>query len=208
LGSNPKRQATQNATTPAALVSAEIMSDGDRTWEVIGVRIKIDKQHKLNLFCVYRPPNGNSATKICQFLSQHVDDCMIMGDLNLPNIDWQDKQIRKGGTMLEKDILESCVVNGLQQMIMLPTRKGALLDLILTNSPNMVLECEVLAPFCTSDHMRTRIELDIDIPTATAHTPKAQNWRRADWIGMEGALFSVDWSSQFAGCKSAQEMFD
>ena len=92
-------------------------------------------------------PNPNDHNYVSQFLNElnilisHTNTYYIIGDLNLPNMNWV--QLTSNTTLKENRIAEFLINNQpMKQIITFPTRKHNLIDVILTNSPNSVLNLE------------------------------------------------------------------
>ena len=72
-----------------------------------------------------------------------------MGDFNLPGIDWVQEQ---GKDRADEDFLVLVQDCFLTQFVDKPTRESAVLDLLLSNDPNMVEDVEVGKHSGASDH--------------------------------------------------------
>ena len=75
---------------------------------------------------------------------------LIMGDFNLSGIDWVQEQ---GKGKVDEDFLVLVQDCFLTQFVDKPTRGSAVLDLLLSNDPNMVEEVEVGEYLRSSDPM-------------------------------------------------------
>ena len=83
---------------------------------------------------------------------REVNQFILVGDLNLPKIDWNNYS---GNVTLEQDFLNTFAENSLLQRIDVPThRHGNTLDLLLTLLPNFVENIVVRKDtlLCKSDH--------------------------------------------------------
>ncbi|PKU38249.1 dtw domain-containing protein 2 [Limosa lapponica baueri] len=74
---------------------------------------------------------------------------VLMGDFNHPDICWKDNT---AGHMKSRKFLECINDNFLLQMIEEPTRKGAMLDLVLTNKEGLVRNVKFKGSLGCSDH--------------------------------------------------------
>ena len=70
-----------------------------------------------------------------QAASQSQALVLLMGDFNHPDISWEDHTARQAQS---RRFLQSIDDNFLMQVVEEPTRKGALLDLVLTNKEGLV----------------------------------------------------------------------
>ena len=94
-------------------------------------------------------------------------DIYILGDFNLPSIDWDFNRAMPGVTCESPEVtallLEFLNENFLTQMVTKPTRENNVLDLILTNKPQDILNISV-EDTKLSEHVNTdllRLCLDI-----------------------------------------------
>ena len=81
---------------------------------------------------------------------------LILGDFNLPHIDWEERDLRRGARTVEHDILD--IINDcfLYQHMREDTRfmnvQSSLLDLIFTKEEGDIKNIEVEDPLEGSDH--------------------------------------------------------
>jgi len=74
---------------------------------------------------------------------------VLVGDFNHPDISWEDHTARH---MQYRRFLQSIDDSFLMQVVVEPTRKGALLDLVLTNKEELVEDVKVGGRLGCSDH--------------------------------------------------------
>lgn len=136
------------------------------------VNIKVNNVHDLEIVCVdvqfksqyirfitcYRPPaySAHDVEYLKHLVCAISDLCLkasqviIMGDFNLPNVDWDNYSAPNEPCY---NLFMSFVNNnGLQQYVSEPTRFGNVLDLILTFNTYLISDVSVQCPFSTSDH--------------------------------------------------------
>lgn len=114
--------------------------------------------------CVYRSPNSsdpNNEALLKLFYeienSPHTN-IFIVGDFNLPKIDWDIPSVSGTGNKFARDFVEVLQNLYLSQLVEEPTRmrdgqKSNVLDLVITNQVDMV-DCLVISPpIGKSDHM-------------------------------------------------------
>ena len=121
---------------------------------------------KFRLILIYCPPNTSFekhnlaiATKsLCDLiykLFHSPTTTFILGDFNLPYIDWASNDATNDGV---HNILLDCFLNlGLSQFVIEPSRlnqsgSGNILEIIMCNDPLFVNISTVKPPFGTSDH--------------------------------------------------------
>ena len=81
---------------------------------------------------------------------------LILGDFNLPHIDWEEKDLRAGAKRVERDMLEVINECHLQQHVREDTRfeklQSSSLDLIFTKEEGDIRNIDVQEPLVGSDH--------------------------------------------------------
>ena len=99
---------------------------------------------KILMAVFYRPPSSDCSylTEFTKFLREgsraKVDQLFIVGDFNLPNIDWSIRISSTGGdiyNLFTKSIKDHFV----WQVVDFPTRQENLLDLVLANIPDKIV---------------------------------------------------------------------
>ena len=120
-----------------------------------------DGNSPIRFICYYIPPKTSlcltSIQNVCASMScllLHSKPCFILGDFNLPNIDWHVPLCK--GDAAHDYFFNYCLTNNLYQCINEPTHdKGNTLDLLFTNSvsKNILNSYAVLNPLSsTCDH--------------------------------------------------------
>ena len=141
----------------------------------------------------------------------HQPDITLLGDFNLPNISWPDQQVKASSTsenMSAKMLLEFANKNFLSQIVNKPTREQNTLDLILSNSANILQEV-------TSDKIKSKTTvlsdhnlvetplspnsmLSFQAVEKTQVPPKgfrALNLEKANFVQINKDLAEVDWAA-------------
>ncbi|XP_076069761.1 uncharacterized protein LOC143041638 [Oratosquilla oratoria] len=134
----------------ACIENVESFSNG--TVELLKIYIK---NLDMLVMTVYRPPNTTldkfeeilaRMRVVLDTLLKSTTEVMILGDFNLPHIHWPNMRIL-GGTLEEKQ--QSLALKNvtdkyfLLQEIREPTSGKNILDLMLTNSNNLIFSCEI-----------------------------------------------------------------
>ena len=111
-------------------------------------------------------------------------NCVIIGDFNLPNIDWE----RGVATGPGKELLEAVEDKLMSQLVEFSTQiKGNILDLVLTNMPERISEVREEGRLGKSDHCMIVTEISVGKSSRDNLLP-SPDWRRADWDGMKAEL--------------------
>ena len=148
----------------------------------------------MNIYLVYRPPTSGveNTDLLCSLVSTMPVNSLLIGDINLPNIDWNTGR----GSTSAKKLYDAVTTGGLEQLVRSPTHnKGNILDLIITNMADKVLNVTLDAPIGKSDHCTIKLELDIKKQRGS-DTRKIPNWTKADIPGLKSYLRNVDWRGE------------
>jgi len=114
-----------------------------RNLDIIAVTISTDIG-PLRYVTVYRPPEFNKLGCECmallveclEYLSKTRDTIILVGDLNLPNVDWTLLNSPDDG--IQSAFVKFCVEYGLYQFVDSPTRERHILDLVLSSDHSFV----------------------------------------------------------------------
>ena len=141
---------------------------------------------------------------------------LIMGDFNLPCITWTDITINTGFkrvmTDCAKKLLSFMEHNFMSQYVDVPTRKRNILDLLISNSENLILHVNS-EKTKLSDHNIVNITTQYPIntkptsqmPAFENHTFRALNLHKADFSQINTDLHSVDWDELRGSCSTPSE---
>ena len=135
---------------------------------------------------------------------------LIMGDFNVPNIDWDDKNLKAGAKPFESlmlDCIDDCYLN---QHVRDPTRlrneQESTLDLIFTREEGDVRNIEIMPPIGGSDHGVVIGDFVCEWKSKIEFKPRRMYYKgKYDKI-IEG-LEKVDWKKEFEN-KPVQECWD
>ena len=145
----------------------------------------------LTIYLVYRSPNAaqDSYTKLSDLIRKAERNSIIIGDLNLPEVDWASGTARGRGGL----ILEAAAESLMEQLVDFPTHtRGNILDVILTNIPERFYEVREEGRLGRSDHCMVSTKINIARKEPVKESTRL-NWARADWPAMERDLAMVSW---------------
>ena len=124
--------------------------------ELVVVEIQIPRPVILCLVYIPPAPEPASVYSIINFLSSIVDrhNIILLGDFNFPDINWDNLT---SSSHLSNFFCDFVFDNNLLQFVKSPTHcKGNILDLILSNSPDLIYDVSVHSsdplPTMRSDH--------------------------------------------------------
>ena len=174
------------------------------------VMVEICQKSKDNvLFGVcYRPPSADVeySLKLRQCLERiemtRFATCFLVGDFNFPSIDWHSLTATSSDSctvdfcdMLNDHFLVQCNFNPTR---MLNETDGNILDLILTKTPDLVSDVEVLTDHFNSDHF----PVSFNIKLLSGHPRKSvsrknYNFKKADFNALNELLKYIPWNCAF-----------
>ena len=159
----------------------------------------------INIITTYRPPstNAENTQKLCDIVEQMNMNAILIGDINLPGIKWQNNTSDSKG----RKFFETVINNNAVQLVDKPTHKaGETLDLVITKNEEIVLDVEVIDNLSKSDHNMILVELTANNATKTTTTEKIYDWNRADMEKLRNEFKSTNWNEIFMN-KTATEMW-
>ena len=113
---------------------------------------------------------------------------ILIGDINLPCIDWKAGTAGARGRRL-LDVVEE---EGLAQLVSFPTHdKGNILDLVITNCGEKIVSVYDDGKLGNRDHCM--IGIDLNLPLPNSNRKKTPNWTKADTRGMCNYLSGIKW---------------
>ena len=159
----------------------------------------------LNIILVYRPPSSGTRNieNLCDLLSKLDKNSIVIGDVNLPDINWSDESSTARG----RKVLETLLEEDLAQLVDFPTHvKGNILDLIITNCPDKIISITDEGRIGKSDHCIIKLEMRVNMINKTAR-PKRPNWSKADIPGLMTHLRNLEWANIFSA-QGTEEMWN
>ena len=169
--------------------------------ENIFVNIKLQDNTKLLLGNIYRSPQSDIHNDIELFnliskvSSLNISQFVLVGDFNLPDIDWNNWSSNQGSVSSKKfiDVLRD---NMLIQHVDIPTRaRGSdvphILDLVITND-SFIDNIDYLAPLGNSDH--SLLDITYNSSGFSKVDTKKFNFSKGDYAQIRTDL-NIDWDS-------------
>ena len=181
----------------------------------------IENTH-VRFFVIYRPSKldgsaVNYMSKLVKCLNKYESKKytnIIVGDLNLPKIDWTNY------SAVSQDVyqmfLTFVIEGGYCQLVSQRTRDSAILDVVLTTDPLMFTVVETDMPFSTSDHLCVKFDMVFasgrsclpSSPSSSSSLPVKYKWYEGDYDAIESYLFNIDWYSLLYFNPSVQAVWD
>ena len=157
----------------------------------------------LIISCIYLPPTADDSyhMSLLDFLYNlsPSHDHIIMGDFNMPDIDWFTLTAR---TTHSNSFCDAVYVNNLYHLISVPTHiKGNTLDLLLTNVPDKVTNVHINSSSPPEfDHFIISLSYALNIHFSHPRSPHSfntLNYSQADWVGLNDYLCDIDFNTCF-----------
>jgi len=149
------------------------------------------KRDSLNFVLAYRPPSSGTenTNKLCEMMRELPMNSVIIGDINMPGINWETMTSDNKGRAL----VETMEEEGMAQLVNFSTHiKGNILDLIITNCPERIISISEEGRMGKSDHSILLVEIE-ENPPNTQEEYERRNWRKANMPGLRAALERIRW---------------
>lgn len=165
----------------------------------------------VKLMVVYRPPGNdpNFVKSFKTFLDSSVkqtESVIITGDFNLPEINWQ--ELTTTVADFQRDFLHFCLQNSFIQAVLEPTRDENIIDLVLTNEPNVINLVKIIPPFSSSDHCQVLIWISIPKQRILSSQSMTRDYSKTNFYAAEQMLASVSWPDMFSSCISINDFHE
>jgi hypothetical protein len=151
----------------------------------------------LNLILIYRPPNSgrNNLDELCSLIDEARDNTILIGDFNLPEINWRDNAAGNRG----RPVLNAALENNFEQLVNFATHnRGNTLDLVLSNCSERIHSVEEAGKLGNSDHVAIEIKVKACVEKVVLKK-KCTLWKRADYHAMRNEMGLIDWESELGG---------
>lgn len=205
----------------SALTCVPVHTHLDDDIELIVVDLIINNR-RIRCVCVYFSPTGSTdllvdrMNRLCCVLESLCDSDVstyIVGDFNLPLIDWNNWQCPGKNTVTKESIfLEFCGKLGLNQLVDRPTRlkSGNLLDLVLCNDGSIDFVHLYNSPF-VSDH--SVVNFCINILSDDTHEKLRDpvttfDYSKGDFEFIKLNLHITNWFVFFSSCENVDDMYN
>ncbi|XGW28756.1 hypothetical protein V3C99_008503 [Haemonchus contortus] len=180
-------------------------------YEIIVVDFFV-RHFTFRLILVYRTPLCNAYSsslllKVISDFSSYEAPCLVVGDFNLADVDWNSTDCSAGYCAVTKEFLEVFRSHNFVQFVKSPTRGPSYLDLIFCNEVALIGEVEVLPPIGSSDHASASFTLNVE-PLAVAQRKWVRDFGKARYDAVEEHLSSIDWVGSFATVDTIDEKYE
>ena len=185
------------------------LKDGLAKAEIISVIVTSESGSKVCFSTLYRV-GTLGAENLCEVkkhlqsiaVTKSINKHIIIGDFNLCKTSWPDGI---SSCSLESSFIDMFDDFGLQQFINVPTHKyGHTLDLLLSNSTELVTDIEILPKdaVCNSDHFGMKFKIKLKCKRSKPPKRKIYNLKKADFRAINRDLSKIRWDDVFRNCDS------
>ncbi len=174
--------------------------------EILGITLKFGDGKKIILCSFYRVGTlgARNHTEFLEFIRKArsrrgVTGIVLAGDFNMPHINWEDFSSTEAVDQL---FLDSFSNLGLEQLVNDPTHtKGNILDLLLTDRPQLVSDLNVSDSNlpCKSDHFAVSFIIKSKVDRIRTVKREALNFKKANWSALNSDLGAVNWEHILTG---------
>ena len=162
---------------------------------------------KILVGTIYRSPNSNGENdkRLAEMIKKATEIAgqnrfIILGDFNLPNIDWANDDIKPNSRAVERDLFEIFNDCFWHQHVYKPTRfrndQASTLDLIFTNEENDVKDIEVLPGLGSSDHGIVTGKFVCTWKSRVTQKPR-RLYQKGDYAKINEELNLINWAEKF-----------
>ncbi|MCP4473118.1 MAG: hypothetical protein GY821_00795 [Gammaproteobacteria bacterium] len=200
---------------PSSYSSSLVSKNITQEFEVITIDLMLNSNSTIRLIVVYRPPRDASSNFIgTENFFKYLDSVthkkfpsIIIGDFNLPKIDWLSNRVNDGPSSINSLYFYNFLSRSLTQLVLKPTRGANILDLVFISEPMLVSDLEILPPFCSSDHDLVQITIPSLVAKSHDRPLIRYNFSKADYHEIEYRLANLDFTQIFTECASSSEMY-
>jgi len=199
LGRHNKRGVVMYIANHLQAIREDKLTESEHE-EQVWCTIKTRRGEKILLGTVYHSPNSSPQNHeylrslIQDSCSQEYDNIVIMGDFNMPGIDWE---AWNGHNNRDNCFIQTLQDHYLYQLVENPTRyrtgqNPSLVDLVLTNKEELISDLTYTDPLGKSDHLCLRFEIQVD-PEKNDTTQLRYRMDRGDYEKMANMFQSCEW---------------
>ena len=178
-----------------------------KKFEALAIKLSVKKQSFALAVC-YKPSITDvhllpELDNMLLFLESLTIPYVVLGDFNLPNIDWS---IPSSPKVYQQNLFLDCFLKfGLYQKVTEPTRQQHMLDLVFANDPNLI-DCTIVkAPVGSCDH--NTVWFDLNVPLVAHEFREKYIWNKMDQTAVTICLEMTNWSDVFSNVTTANDMW-
>ena len=183
------------------------------TAEICAASFECPGKLPLIVGAVYRPPSSDATymEELCSqmkelFRSNPRSTVWIAGDINLPDINWEDNNIQGNNYPIQINqlLIDTISDTGSEQVVTFPTRDKNTLDVFITNRPSLIEKCKPMPGL--SDHDIVFVQASTRVPRQRPLRRQIRLWGKADTAGLHQS--ASEFTSEFTDQYSASTDID
>ena len=149
-----------------------------------------------------------NTVKCIKFLCSTDKTVFLLGDFNLPDIDWE--YYYGPDNVVYNSLLDFINSYGFTQFVRHPTRDNHILDLVLCTSDSIIKNLDMLPPIGLSDHNVVLFSPNVSPTVAPVMESvyESYNWKNADYEAITCYVNSVNWNQIFQVCFNVEECWN
>ncbi|KAF2345922.1 Endonuclease/exonuclease/phosphatase [Trinorchestia longiramus] len=160
--------------------------------KILHLNIKPHPGQTIKIVLVYRNPTCTAIEDdefydCLDIILSTPHETLIMGDFNLPHINWTTRQSQAPGSKL----IDLMNTNSLQQHVNEPTRRNNILNLVITTTDLSINGLEVTNKI--GDHQMIDFSLEVQDPNTRTQHKQVLNYKRANFELMKEELGSYNY---------------
>ena len=144
----------------------------------------------IKLHVIYRSPNSKKENDddLCSWIKEMKGPNVLIGDLNFPDVDWQNERSGSKG----REFYDATAEVFMEQYVKFPTHSsGNVLDLVLCNRENMIQEVKAEGRVGKSDHDLITFEICVG-GRKEMKKRLTYNYRKADFAAMRKSISEIN----------------
>ena len=134
-------------------------------------------------------------------MAEKYENIFITGDFHFPELTWNSDLTSQNVSPRSIEFRDLVNEFFLEQVNPYPTSLNNILDLILTNTPECVIDVSCISPQSMdlfSDHNRVFFDFNLFAKLSSSDTPSVLDYRLADWPCLYRTLLSIILSPSLA----------
>ena len=188
------------------LIASKNKPNWSDSLEIIALELELINSKKCLVCVCYRPPSCNLDEWLHLFTAfldetSHYDKVLISGDFNFPDLTWNSNFVpvisERTISAVSFEFRELSYDFFLHQVNMYPTRVNNILDLVLTTTPDNIVNMLCVSANTmdlSSDHHLMFFDFLLHVKLTGLDRRTVFNFHLADWNGLQRALGQYDLS--------------
>ena len=148
----------------------------------------------------YRPTDSNSnsvgfaneSAHCLKYLCRNSELVCIMGDFNLPGINWRDYS--HPNNEIYNVFINFLDEIGFHQFVQLPTRQANILDLLPSNDACFISDIKIMPPICQTDHNTIVFKANLPSQPITIYGHGSRRLTQSAYENLNNYYCEISWN--------------